>query len=216
MEVRMPQSPTGTTTAGTDLPLVWPHPDGDPRLKWPIMAPHFTSKRLLAWINDRRCLCGCRRQVKWLHQRPEDGQFSYFTNRCWPKLARQYKFVQEPSAPVRRDPAWLESVRRENQARLCSVEDTRWYVMLIEADVEARGITYRQWSVEKGFGPDWIYLVTRAAREGERITKYNAARILKALGEKVPEDLETRYQQRVRQTRKRERAQRQARARAAS
>lgn len=206
MEVRMPPSPIGTATAGTDLPLVWPHPDGDPRLKWPTLAEHFTPKRLLAWVHHQKCLCGCGRETKALRGRSESGH-SYFTNKCWPKIARKYDLRPAPTAPARRDPAWLEAVRKENDARLCTVEDTEWYVGMVVADCEDRQINFRQWAREKGFHEDYLYQLTRAAKHGQRITKYNAARLLKALGEKVPEDFERRYQGRIRQTKKRVREQ---------
>lgn len=208
----MQPSHGGVATIGTET--VWPHPSGDPRLRFPALdeAGVFTARRLHKWLTERRCLCGCGRRTQFIHSRQNSGQWSYFTHHCWANLAREVG-ITAPSAttyPARRDPKWLEGVRRENEARRCTREETSWYITLLLADIEDRGLNYRSWAREKGLSLQFVGSLVRVDRSGRCIQKYTAGTILKALGEKMPDDIKTRYvaHQRTLRKRAREQAQR--------
>lgn len=209
----------GSVQGTSDLPLVWPHPDGDPRLRFPQIAAAgvFTPQRLLAWALRHKCLCGCGRFTKPLRGRAEEGNFSYFNRHCWAKVARDCGYGVAPSAivyPTRRDPKWLEAVRRENDDRRCSVEDTDWYVNMMVAHIEDVGITARAWCRQNDLSPQFVRMCLRSRDEGRRIMKYTAGVILKALGERMPPDIKTRYDSHMKAVRRRERVQQKALAKA--
>lgn len=190
-------------------PVEWPHPDGDPRLKWPALAESgfLTKRRIESWRLHRHCLCGCGRSTKFLRGRNE-GSWSYFTNKCWPRVARAHDLRPPPMAPKLRDPRWLERVLAENEARLCSAEDTKWYVALIRLDCDAQGLSVRSWARQKGITSNWVYFVQNTAREGRRIKKYTAGQILTLLGEPLPPDIKARYVEHQRVMRKKKKMRR--------
>lgn len=203
MEANTQQS-SGVLTTGTE----WPHPDGDPRLKWPALleSGFLTKRRIESWRLHQHCLCGCGRSVKLLRGR--QGSWSYFTNKCWPRVARAHDLRPPPMAPKLRDPHWLERVLVENDARLCSVEDTKWYVALIRMDCDAQGLSVRSWARQKGVTSNWVYSLQNTAREGRRIKKYTAGAILTALGEPLPPDIKVRHVEHLRMMRQQKKVRR--------
>lgn len=177
------------------------HPRGRPEEVYPqlVEAGLFTPERIERWEVQRECLCGCGKNVQPLKKkldgtpRPERG-YNFFTNHCWSRVASRYG-LRGPHLNLlqgkdRSDPRYALSHQRGLEEKLVSYDDSRFYVIMIEADCHDRGITYKDWAIEAGLPHDWTNSVRRKVAAGTAITKVTAAMILKILGESLPAELE--------------------------